>query len=197
MLLVNSYCSIAKSCGTLCDPMDCSMPGSYVFTVSQSLLRLLSIEPYLTILSSASLFSFFLQPIPASQSFPMSQFFTSGGQSIGLQLQQQSFQWILGLVSFRIDWFALLAVQGTLKSLLQHHNSKAPILQHSASFMVQRSHPYMTSGKTIAFTVLFAGQVVSLLFNTLSMFVIAFLPRSMCLLISWLQSSNSLWPHGL
>ena len=107
---------------------------------------------HLTILSSASLFSFFLQPIPASLSFPMSQFFTSGGQSVGLQLQQQSFQWILGLISFRIDWFALFAVQGTHKSLLQHHNSKAPILQHSASFMVQLSHPYITTGKTITLT---------------------------------------------
>ena len=89
-----------------------------------------------------------------------------------------------GLIPFRTDWFDL-GVQGTLKNLLQHHSSKASILRHSASFMVQLSHPYMTTGKTIAFTrENFAGQLMSLLFNTLSRFVIAFLPRSKCLLIS-------------
>ena len=89
----------------------------------------------------------------------------------------------------RIDWFDLLAVQGTLKSLLQHHLSKASILQHSAFFMVQPSHPYMTTGKIIALTrQTFVGRVMSLLFNTLSRFVIAFLPRRRHLLISWLQS---------
>ena len=86
--------------------------------------------------------------------------------------------------------FDLLAVQGTLKSLLQHHSSKASILQHSAFFMVQLSHLYMTTGKTIALTIwTFVGKVISLLFNMLSRFVIAFLSRSKCLLISWLQSS--------
>ena len=90
-----------------------------------------------------------------------------------------------GLISFRIDWFDLLAVQGTLKSLLQHHSSKASVLWHSAFLMVQLLHPYMTTGKTIALT--FVGKVVSLLFNTLSRFVIAFLLRSKHLLISWLQ----------
>ena len=93
----------------------------------------------------------------------------------------------LGLISFQTDWLGLSAVQGTLKSLLQHHNSKALILQCSAFFMVQLSHPYMTTGKTIALTLwTFVGKVMSLLFNTLSRFVIAFLPRSKCLLISWL-----------
>ena len=88
-----------------------------------------------------------------------------------------------GLISFRIDWFDL-SVQGTLKSLLQHHRSKASILWHSAFFMVQLSHPYMTTGKTIALTrQTFVGKVMSLLFNMLSRFVIAFLPRSKCLLI--------------
>ena len=94
-----------------------------------------------------------------------------------------------GLISFRIDWFELLAVQGTLKSLLQHHSSKASILQHSAFFMDQLSHRYMTTGKTIALTRWsFVGKVMSLLFNMLSRLVIAFLPRSKCLLISWLIS---------
>ena len=92
-----------------------------------------------------------------------------------------------GLISFRMDWFDLLAVQGTLKSLLQHHSSKASILWCSAFFMVQLSHPYMTTGKTIALTRrTFVGKVMSLLFNMLFRLVIAFLPRSKCLLISWL-----------
>ena len=96
------------------------------------------------------------------------------------------------LVSFRMDWLDLLAVQGTLKSLLQHHNSKASILQRSAFFTVQLSHPYMTTGKTIALTRwTFVGQVMSLLFNMLSRLVITFLPRSKCLLISWLQSPSA------
>ena len=91
-----------------------------------------------------------------------------------------------GLISFRMDWLDLLAVQGTLKSLFQYHSSKASILQHSALFIVQLSHLYMTTGKTIALTRwTFAGKVISLLFNMLSRLVIAFLPRSKCLLISW------------
>ena len=97
-----------------------------------------------------------------------------------------------GLISFRIDWFDLLAVQGTLKSLLQHHGSKASILWCSVFFMVQLSHPYVTTGKTIALTRwTFVSKVMSLLFNTLSRFAIAFLPRSKGLLISWLQSLSS------
>ena len=94
----------------------------------------------------------------------------------------------LGLISFRMDWLDLLAVQGTLKSLLQHHSSKASILQHSAFFTVQLSHPYMTTGKTIALTRwTFVCKVISLLFNILSRLVITFLPRSKHLLISWLK----------
>ena len=98
----------------------------------------------------------------------------------------------LGLISFRIDWLDLLAVQGTLKSLLQHHSSKASILRHSAFFIVQLSHPYMTTGRTIALTRwTFVGKVMSLLFNMLSRLVIAFLPKSKCLLISWMQSPSA------
>ena len=97
-----------------------------------------------------------------------------------------------GLVSFTIDWFALLAVQGTLKSLLQHHSSKASIFQYSAFFMVRLSHPYMTTGKTIALTIrTFVGKVTSLLFNMLSGFVIISLPKIKRLLISWLQSPSA------
>ena len=97
-----------------------------------------------------------------------------------------------GLISFRMDWFGLLAVQGTLKSLLQHHSSKASVLHCSAFFIVQLSHPYMTTGKTIALTRrTFVSKVMSLLFNMLFRLVIAFLPGSKCLLISWLQSPSA------
>ena len=97
-----------------------------------------------------------------------------------------------GLISFRMDWLDLLAVQGTLKSLLQHHSSKASILWCSFFFIVQLSYPYVTTGKTIALTRwTFVGKVMSLLFNMLSRLVITFLPRSKCLLISWLQSPSA------
>ena len=97
-----------------------------------------------------------------------------------------------GLISFRMDWLGLLAVQGTLKSLLQHHSSKALILRRSAFFIVQLSHPYMTTGKTIALTRWnLVDKGMSLLFNMLSRLVIPFLPRSKCLLISWLQSPSA------
>ena len=99
---------------------------------------------------------------------------------------------IPGLITFRIDWLDLLAVQGTLKSLPQYHSSKASILQHSAFFIVQLSHPYMTTGKTIALTRrTFVDKMMSLLFNMLSRLVITFLPRSKRLLISWLQSPSA------
>ena len=98
-----------------------------------------------------------------------------------------------GLISFRMDWLDLLTVQGTLKSLLQHHSSKASILHHSAFFIFQLSHPYMTTGKTIALIrQTFVGKVMSLLFNMLSWLVITFLPRSKRLLISWLQSPSAM-----
>ena len=101
---------------------------------------------------------------------------------------------IPGLISLRMDWLDLLAVQGTLKSLLQYHSSKASILRHSAFFTVQLSHPYMTTRKTIALTRrTFVGKVMSLLFNTLSWLVVTFLPRSKRLLISWLQSPSAKW----
>ena len=97
-----------------------------------------------------------------------------------------------GLISFRMDWLDLLAVQGTLKSLLQHHSSKASLLRHSAFFTVQLSHPYMTTGKTIALTRrTFVGKVMSLLLNMLSRLFITFFPRNKHLLISWLQSPSA------
>ena len=108
-----------------------------------------------------------------------------------LQLQISPSNEYSGLISFRMDWLDFLAVQGALKSLLQHHSSKASILQHSAFFTVQLSHPYMTTGKTIALTRWnFVGKVMSLLLNMLSRLVITFIPRSKRLLISWLQSPS-------
>ena len=123
----------------------------------------------------------------------MSQLFASGGQSVGVSafsiIPSNEYS---GLISFRMDWLDLLAVQGTLKSLLQHHSSKASILWHSAFFIVQLSHPYMTTRKTVTLTRrTFVSKVMSLLFDKLSRLVIAFLPRSKHLLISWLQSPSA------
>ena len=122
----------------------------------------------------------------------MSQFFASGGWSIGASASVSPSNERSGLTSFWIDWLNLLVVHGTLKSLLQHHSSKASVLWHSAFFLVQLSHPYMTTGKTIALIRwTFVGKIMSLLFNMLSGFVIAFLPRSNCFLISWLPSPSA------
>ena len=135
-----------------------------------------------------------LQSFPASRSFPMSQFFTSGFffQYWGFSFNISPSNEYSRLISFRMDWLDLLAVQGTLKSLLQHHSSKASVLRCSAFFTVQLSHPCMTTGKTVALTRWpFVEKVMFLLFNTLSRLVITFLPRSKFLLISWLQSPSA------
>ena len=127
----------------------------------------------------------------------MSQFFPSGGQNVGVSVSalvndEFTSNEYSGLISFRMDWLNLLAVQGTLKSLLQHQSSKASILWCSAFFIVQLSFPYMTAGKTIPLTrQTFVGRVMSLLFTMLSKLVIAFLPRSKHILISWLQSPSA------
>ena len=144
--------------------------------------------------SSVVPFSSCPQSLPASESFPMSQLFSWGGQSTGV-----SFSFNIspskehpGLISFRMDCLDLLAVQGTLKSLLQHHSSKPSILWRSAFSTVQLSYPNMTTGKTIVLTrQTFVGKVMSLLLNILSRLVITFLPRSKHLLISWLQSPSA------
>ena len=170
--------------------MDCSMPGSpilhYIWVCSN--LCPLSQWCYLTISFSAALFSFCLQSCPAWGFFP---------NELALCIRWAKY-WHFsishsneysGLISFRIDWFDLLAVQETLGSLLQHHSSKASILWPSAFFMVQLWHPYMTTGVTITLTLqTFVDKVMSLLVNMLSSFVIDFLLRSKCLLISRLQS---------
>ena len=125
----------------------------------------------------------------------MSHLFASGGESIGVSasgsVPSNEYSWLL---SFRMNCLDLLAVQGTLKSVLQHHTSKASILQHSTFFMVQLSHPFITTGKTISLTRgTFVGKVMSLLYNMLSRLVIVFLPRSkkILILISWLQSPSA------
>ena len=176
---------VTKSCPTLCDPMDCSTPGFAIlyyllefaqFTSFESvmlsnhlilcrLLLLVSIFPSVRVFSNESVLCI-KQPKYWNFSFSVS---PSNEQS--------------GLISFRIDWFDLLAVQGTLESLLQHHNMKASILWCSVFFMVQLSHLYLTTGKTIALTIrTFASKVISLLFDMLSRFIIAFLPRSKTIL---------------
>ena len=183
------FSSVAQSCLTLCDPINRSTPGLPVHHQLQEFTQTHvhwvgdAIQPSHPLSYSSP---------PASGSFPMSQLFAWGGQSIGVQLQLVPSKEHPGLISFRMDWLDLLAVQGTLKSLLQHHSSKASILQRSAFFTVQLSHPYMTTGKTIALTRrTFVGKVMSLLLNMLSRLVITFLPRSECLLISWLQSPSA------
>ena len=139
-----------------------------------------------TISVSVIPFSSRLQSFPALGSFRMSQFITSGGQTIEVSASTSVLPMnIQGLISFRMDWLDLLAVQGTIKSLLQHHTSEASILWCSAFFAIQLSYPYMTTGKTIALTKwTFVGKVMALLFNKLSRLVITFLPRSKHLLIS-------------
>ena len=144
--------------------------------------------------SSVVPFCSFPESLPASGPFPISQLFTRGGQSIGVSASAS----VLPLNTqywspFKMDWLDLLAVPGTLKSLLQHHSSKASILWHSAFITVQLSHSYTTTGKIIALTRwTFVGKVMSLLFNMLSRLVIIFLPRSKHLLISWLQSPSAM-----
>ena len=183
---------------TLCNPMDCSTPH---FPVLQSSPRVYSNSCSLcqwchpTISSSAVLFSFCLQSFQAS----FLRFFSSESALHIRWTKYWSFSFSIspsdeysGLISFRIDWFDILAVQGTIRSLLQHHNLKALILQHSALFMVQQPHLYMPTGKTTALTTqIFVSIVMSLLLKTLPRFVIAFLSRSKYLLTLWLQSLSA------
>ena len=145
-----------------------------------------------TISSSVVPFYSCPQSLPASGSFPMTVLRIRWPKYWNCSFNISPSNEHPGLISFRMDWLDLLAVQGALKSLLQHHSSKASILWRSAFFLIQLSHPYMTTGKTIALTRwTFVSKVISLLFNMLSRFVITFLPRSKCLLISWLQSPSA------
>ena len=186
------FSSVAQSCPTLCNPMNRSTPGLPVhhqlpeFTQTHVHRFGDAIQPSHPVIP----FSCCPQSFPASRYFPMSQLLYIGWPKYwSCRLSISPSNEHPGLISFRMDWLDLLAVQGTLKSLLQHHSSKASILQCSAFFTVQLSHPYMTMGKTIALTRRnFVGKVMSLLLNMLSGLVITFLPRSKRLLISWLQS---------
>ena len=175
--------------------MNCSTPGPLSITNSR-------VHPnscpssrwcHPTISSSVVPFSFCPQSLPASGSIPMGQLFKMRWPkywSFSLSISPSNEH--PGLVSFRMDWLDLLAVQGTLESVLQYHSSKASILRRSAFFTVRLSYPYMTTGKTIALTRrTFVGKVISLLFNMLSRLDITFLPRSKCPLISWLHSPSA------
>ena len=172
--------------------MGYSTPGFPVHSNSQSMLKLMSIKSVMP--SNHLILCCPLLLLPSI--FPSIRAFSNESALRIRWPKYWSFSFNIspsnehpGLISFRTDWLDLLAVQGTLKSLLQHHSSKASILWCSAFFIVQLSHPYMTTGKTIALTRwIFVGKVISLLFNMLSRLLTAFLPRSKCLLISWLQS---------
>ena len=155
-------------------------------TISQSLPKFIPLHWWChpAVSSSGALFLFCLQSFQASGTFPMSQLFISQPKYWNFSFSNSPSNEYSGLISLKIDWFNLLAVQRTLRSLLQHHNSKASILWCSTFFTVQLSQLYATIGKPIAFTIqAFVGRVVSLLFNTLPKFLIAFLPRSNHLLI--------------
>ena len=179
----------------LCDPMNRSTPG---LPVHHQLLQLA--QTHVHWVSDAIQTSHPLSS-PSPPTFNLSQhqglfkWVSSShqvAQLLGSQLQHQSYNEYSGLIFFRMDWLDFLAIQETLRSLLQYHSSKASILQHSAFFIIQLSHPYMTTGKTVALTRwTFVGKVMSLLFNMLSRLVITFLPRSKRLLISWLQSPSA------
>ena len=176
-------------------PWTTACQASLSITNSQSLLKLISIE--LVIPSNHLILCHPLLLLPSV--FPSIRVFSNESALRIRWPKYWSFSFSIipskehpGLISFRMDWLDLLAVQGTLKSLLQHHSSKASILQPSAFFTVQLSHPYMTTGKTIALTRrTFVGKEMSLLLNMLSRLVITFLPRSKYLLISWLQSPSA------
>ena len=187
-------CPVSKL-GLFAAPRTAARQAPMSSTLSWSLPKLTSIE--LVMPSNNLIFCCFLLLLPSI--FPSIRVFST---ETVLQIswpKYWSFSFSIspsneysGLISFRIDWLDLLAVLGTPKSLFQHHSSKASVLQRSAFFIVQLSHPYMTTGKTIALTRwTFVGKVMSLLFNMLSRLVIAFLPRSKRLLVSWLQSPSA------
>ena len=185
------FSSVTQSCLTLCGPMNCSTPGLpvhhqlpesnqiHVHRVGDPSSHLILCHPLLLLPLTPPSVRVFSNESTLRIRWPKYWSF-----SFNISLSNEN----PGLI-FRMDWLDLLAVQGTFKSLLQHHSSKASVLQRSAFFIVQLSHPYMTTGKTIALTrQTFVGKVMSLLFNMLSRLVITFLPRSKYLLISWLQS---------
>ena len=174
-------------------PWTAACQASPSFTISWSLLKLISIQSAMP--SNHLILCCPLLLLPSF--FPSIRVFSNESVLCIRQPKYWSFSIspsneYSGLIFLRINWFDLLAVQGTLTRLLKHHNSKASILRHSPSFLVQLSHLYMTTGKTVALTrQIFVSEVMSLLFNMLPRLVIGFLPRSKCLLISWLQSTSA------
>ena len=176
-------------------PWTAAYQASLSFTISQSLLKLMTIE---SVMPSKHLILCH-PPLLLPSIFPRIRVFSNESALHIRWPKYWSFSCSIspsneysGLIFFTMDWFDLLAVQGTLKNFLQHHSSKASVLQHSICFMVQLSHLYMTTGKTIAGTIRkFVGKVISLLFNMLSRLVITFLPRSKRLLILWLQPPSA------
>ena len=169
--------------------MDCSSQASLSFTSSWSLLKLMSVKLMMPF-NHLILYHPLLPPsiLPSIRVFSNELVHIMWPKYWSFSFSISPSNEYSGPISFRIDWFDLLGIQGTLKSLLQHHISKASILRCSAFFIFQLSHPYMTTRKTIALTGwTFVGKVMSLLFNILSRLVIVFLPRSKCLLILWLQ----------
>ena len=194
-LLGHQFCSVTQSCPTLCDPMTVACQASLSITNSQSLLKFMSIQSGMP--SNHIILYHPLLLLPSI--FPSMRVFSSESVLCIRWPKYWSFSFIVspfseysGMISCRMDWLDLLEVQGTLKSLLQHHSSKASILLCLAFFIVHLSHPYMTTGKTIALTRwTFVEKVMSPLLNMLSRSVITFLPRSKHLLILWLQSSSA------
>ena len=189
------FSSVTLSCLILWDTMDCSTPDLPVHHKIPEFTQLMSIE---SVIPSNHLILYHPLLLPSSIFPSIRVFFSESVLHIrwpkhwSLSFSISPSNEYSGLISFRVDQLGLLAVQGTLKSLLQHHSSKASILWHSAFFIVQLSYLYITTGKTIPLTRwTFVGKVMSLLFNMLSRMVITFLPRSKCLLISWLQSPSA------
>ena len=188
-MLSHLSCSVTQSYPTLCNPWTAAHQASLSFTISRSLLKFMSIESEMPFNHCI-----LCRPLLSPSVFPIIKVFSNESALRIRWPKYWSFNFSISpsneyseLISFRIDWCDLLVVQGTLKSLLQH-SLEASILQHSALFMVQLSHPFMTTGKTIALTTwTFMGKVMFLVFNMLSRLLIAFLPRSKCFSISWLQ----------
>ena len=187
-------CSVAQLNPTLCNPMEYSMPGFSVLHYLLESAKFMSIDSVMPSNHLIFCCSFHLLPSISLSIRVFSNeeaFFVRWPKYWNFSFSISPSNEYLGLISFRIDWFDILTVQGTLKSLLQHHSSKASILWHSAFFMVQLSYLYMTTGKTIALTIwVFVGKVMSLLLRALSRFIIAFLPRSNHLPTLWLQSPS-------
>ena len=183
--------SSVQSCPNLCDPWTAAHGTSLSINNSESLLKLMSIESVMPSNHLILCHSLLLLPsiIPSIRVFSNeSVLHIRWPKYSGFSFNISPSSEYSGLISFRMDWLDRLAVQGTLKSLLQHHSSKASIFRCSAFFILQLSHPYMTTGKTIALTTqTFVGKIMSLLFHMLSRLVITFLPRSKRLLVSWLQ----------